>query len=428
MVGLQENMAKVKESIRDHDHKTLHHEASTRQHERILAEYDTMMRSHERRMHDHRSAIDASRAEREPSLRFRFKASSSSSKKRKHGSQDSSHRSHRHRSRRTTDADDENNDNIEPHTAHPLPRTPDLSTLDPSDTTASPNAARVPSGGTGEGPDDAFRASLFDAIADDEGAAYWEGVYSQPIHVYARPSLQTESGELEQMSDAQYAEYVKAKMWERKNPGLKQERDERARKAKEEELGRGSGGKRRKLDEEHEDYYEWVGDEERGYSRFAGTRRAEKGTGRTTRGGENKDRGFMADVDEALARGARRKEARRWQQAWAAYQQRWTQLKESTTVLQGAELANAVPWPVDTSNTKGVNKENIEKFFLNAVLGEGETRLGLLKAERVRWHPDKIQHRFGGENVDAETLKLVTSVFQTIDEMLVLERRREGKD
>ena len=33
-------------------------------------------------------------------------------------------------------------------------------------------------------PDTAFRESLFDALADDEGAAFWEGVYGQPIHSY----------------------------------------------------------------------------------------------------------------------------------------------------------------------------------------------------------------------------------------------------
>src|SRR5436190_10673322 len=36
-------------------------------------------------------------------------------------------------------------------------------------------------------PDTAFRESLFDALADDEGAAYWESVYGQPIHIYPRP-------------------------------------------------------------------------------------------------------------------------------------------------------------------------------------------------------------------------------------------------
>ena len=33
-------------------------------------------------------------------------------------------------------------------------------------------------------PNSAFIESLFDALADDEGAAYWEDVYGQPIHTY----------------------------------------------------------------------------------------------------------------------------------------------------------------------------------------------------------------------------------------------------
>ena len=43
-------------------------------------------------------------------------------------------------------------------------------------------------------PEAAFRESLFDAMADDEGAAFWEGVYGQPIHVYERPAVSDSRG------------------------------------------------------------------------------------------------------------------------------------------------------------------------------------------------------------------------------------------
>ncbi|KAF3256669.1 hypothetical protein TWF132_003685 [Orbilia oligospora] len=55
-------------------------------------------------------------------------------------------------------------------------------------------------------PEAAFRESLFEAMADDEGASYWEGVYGQPIHLYERPKVENEKGELEMMTDEEYAE------------------------------------------------------------------------------------------------------------------------------------------------------------------------------------------------------------------------------
>lgn len=84
--------------------------------------------------------------------------------------------------------------------------------------------------------DAAFRESLFDALADDEGAAYWEGVYGQPIHTYSRYVPMHESDQdagdnpvLERMSDDEYAAYVRTKMWEKSREHLMEERDRRRR-------------------------------------------------------------------------------------------------------------------------------------------------------------------------------------------------------
>ena len=56
-------------------------------------------------------------------------------------------------------------------------------------------------------PETAFRESLFDALADDEGAAYWEGVYGQPIHIYGSQKPGPD-GELERMDDDEYAAFA----------------------------------------------------------------------------------------------------------------------------------------------------------------------------------------------------------------------------
>ncbi len=69
-------------------------------------------------------------------------------------------------------------------------------------------------------------------------------------------------------------------------------------------------------------------------------------------------------------------------------------------------------------------KPNIEAFFERVPVEDRAERLRKLKAERVRWHPDKTQQRFGGE-VDDGTMKLVTGVFQVVDAMVEAERKNQ---
>ena len=92
--------------------------------------------------------------------------------------------------------------------------------------------------------------------------------------------------------------------------------------------------------------------------------------------------------------------------------------------LAGEALQRAIPWPVEDGNLRAVTKDDVKTFLLRVPLDEGQTLAMRLKTERFRWHPDKIQHRFGGSNVDADTLQVVTSIFQTIDELLATERNK----
>lgn len=416
MVSFQDSINQIKESIRDHDFARQSHEQTQREHERILDEYDRMTRDRASRIHKERSSR---RDKPPPSMRFRFKhdKSSSSGGGEKRKSRHPSHR-HRHRHRRDEDQDEDERANIQQYAAHPFSRPRESDHLDPS-ISASPQPEATPNNAS-IGPDDAFRESLFDAMADDEGAAYWEGVYGDSIHSYPRPSVKDDQGHLEKMTDDQYVEYVKAKMWEKKHPEILRERQMREEREQDETARK---RKRRPVDEddEYEEDFEWVGNEEKGYERrYTGARRSRPKTEEPRR-----DKSFMSDVDAALARGAKRKEAKKWQQAWSSYQQRWTDLKSDSAHLQGEELLKAIPWPVNTLSAKDVSKENVEDFFSNAPLEDEELRTKTLKDESVNWHPDRFQRRFGGSNVDAETLKLATSVFQTIYEMW--ERRRAAK-
>jgi hypothetical protein len=148
-------------------------------------------RPHKRRRHrDDRDG--ESRSHRERHLRFRFKSGVEEPKPKKR-----SKRSHSPKPASPT-----------PEVAHPFPREP-----------TDPDAPSLPSNTA------AFQTSLFDALADDEAASYWESVYSQPIHVYSRPVQQTESGELQDMDDETYAAYVQRKMWEKQNPEIVIERE-----------------------------------------------------------------------------------------------------------------------------------------------------------------------------------------------------------
>lgn len=234
-------------------------------------------------------------------------------------------------------------------------------------------------------PNTAFRESLFDAMADDEGAAFWEGVYGQPIHTYS-PHMKTAEGELERMTDEAYVAYVRRKMWERSHEYIVEERNRREQQR--------NRKRKREADEK-----EW----ERG-------------------------------VEQALKRGEERRRTGKWKLCWMAYVRGWERLQEGQAPLSEKDsiaLRERISWPVESGSWKEVQPEQVERFFKHApqpttsggdAVGDQVVPLDLaaiLKVERVRWHPDKMQQRFRGQGIelDEKTLKVVTAVFQVIDRM-----------
>ncbi|KAH7408674.1 hypothetical protein DE146DRAFT_385566 [Phaeosphaeria sp. MPI-PUGE-AT-0046c] len=231
----------------------------------------------------------------------------------------------------------------------------------------------------GPGAEEAFRESLFDALADDEGAAYWEGVYGQPVHVYSdtKPGL---DGKLERMTENEYADYVRSKMWEKSHQHIL---EERAAKEK----------ARRKKKDEQAQAYENVSQEEQERKRM------------------------MRQMEESLKRGAERKKAKEAEAAWNAYVQKWEELKSAPNIAQESAqgVRYLIPWPVVSGNAKQISKEEIERFLRISGAWKDDPA-ALLKVERVRWHPDKMQQRFG-QHIDVDTMKSVTAVFQIIDRL-----------
>ncbi|KAJ8120335.1 hypothetical protein ONZ43_g2935 [Nemania bipapillata] len=161
----------------------------------------------ENRDHHHGSWVDADRAHDQDGDR-------NSSR---------SHRKHKHRHQHHHHHNEESNEGS--HRRHKRRRTGSASPTPPNPYEQPPLD-----------PDAAFRESLFDAMADDEGAAYWEGVYGQPIHTYSREERRVgPEGELERMDDDEYAAFVRQKMWEKTHQGLLEERARREARRKQRE-------------------------------------------------------------------------------------------------------------------------------------------------------------------------------------------------
>jgi hypothetical protein len=198
-------------------------------------------------------------------------------------------------------------------------------------------------------------------MADDEGAAYWEGVYGQPIHVYSQARTGPE-GELERMDDDEYAAYVRQKMWEKTHQGLLEERARREERRKQRE------------------------------------RNADEAV-RLTK-----------EMESSLRRGEERRAKRGWRERWEAYIKAWD-LWDGT--LEG------MAWPLRSRRREDVAPDTVRDFYVMGIdpVEVGETEfLAKLKEERVRWHPDKIQQRLGGK-VDEAVMRDVTAVFQIVDKL-----------
>lgn len=354
--------------------------------------------------HDHNpSRVDADNPDHatHSSSRFRFK----SQKRHRSDSHDRHHSSHRSSKRRR-------HHNSSSHHS-PSNRRHHRESQDyglshsPPDTATPPPSTHSPTRHRSLTPETAFRESLFDALADDEGAAFWEGVYGQPVHAYPRPSTNspdtsgnpgTEDAEnVHTMNDDEYATYVRARMWEKTHEALLEERARRAEamKRKKEEQGRArsEGGARRG---EHEQ--------------------------------------FAARMEESLRAGERRRERKRWVEAWERYCGRWEDLLGSGgrdgdgKVGGGKGAVVKIPWPTASGLLQDLTPGAVGRFFQQApTSAEGtdatETSLrALLKKERVRWHPDKMQQRLAlaqgrQATLDEKSLAGVTAVFQVVDTM-----------
>lgn len=240
---------------------------------------------------------------------------------------------------------------------------------DEDNATTKPRTGGFPDEGPALDPEAAFRESLFDAMADDEGAAYWEGIYGQPIHIYPQEVPNRETGELERMTDEEYAAHVRQKMWEKTHAGLMEEKARRAKRREE----------RAQRDREAEARME-------------------------------EERRIQREVERSLKRGEDRRKRKEWAERFREYGAGWESWDGG---------ADKIPWPTKSGRRRDVDEDEVRAFFVRALdletLGEREFA-AKLKEQRVRWHPDKVQQKLGGrEKADESVMKDVTVVFQVID-------------
>lgn len=243
----------------------------------------------------------------------------------------------------------------------------------------------------------AFRESLFDALGDDEGAAFWEGVYGQPIHGYSNMHQNEKTGDLERMTDDEYVAFVRRKMWEKSREGVDAMRQERRAQQRETE------GAKERIARDKKSYY-------------------------IPRGRQS----FDEHIDASLKRNQERMVRRHWQEKWQTYLESWSKLNALsdcandnalTTARRKMFLRDKITWPVASGRWDDVDEQQVELFMKNcasqseAGSQDEQSHLHTLKTERIRWHPDKIQQKYGAMNIDDDTKRGVTMVFQILDKL-----------
>lgn len=127
---------------------------------------------------------------------------------------------------------------------------------------------------------------------------------------------------------------------------------------------------------------------------------------------DEEGRKWQAGIEEAIRRGEELRKRNTWKGVWEAYLAGWEGRK------------GKIIWPVKSGKVGDVGTGEVETFFKG--VGEiGGVDLGdVLKKERVRWHPDKMQQRAGEVGIDGGTMKAVTAVFQIVDRLWIEMRER----
>ena len=245
-----------------------------------------------------------------------------------------------------------------------------------------------------EDPETAFRESLFDAMADDEGTAYWADLYDHQEDAFSKTKSPS-ADKLEEMTHEEYAAWMRREMFMKTHGAKMAERE--ARNKAYQEKKRKEEKAREETERLNAEHVRW---QEKMWEKIRAT------------GAEN-----LKEAEKVRANHKEREERQKMSDAWAKYTLAWAALRENNDLAdESTEAARRlIPWPVHSGKPKDISQAAVERFLK----GSGEwdvARTALLKAERVRWHPDKMQQRFG-QHLDTTIMKAVTAVFQIIDKL-----------
>ncbi|CCG85058.1 protein of unknown function [Taphrina deformans PYCC 5710] len=199
-----------------------------------------------------------------------------------------------------------------------------------------------------------FTERLFDALADEEGREYWHQVYGQPIDDI--PANR-------EMSDDEYAAYVRRGMWERTHADQIE-----ARRLQEAQERQTKESQRRLL--EHETRWK----------------------------------------QEQTALFVKQKLQRRWEQ----YLKTWAEMDIAKVNF------TSFPWPTLSGTVTKLATTDVQTFLAYA----GDVRTMAREELRRRWHPDRFQQKTQRYVVDEDKAKVlagVTSVAQALNEIIAAE-------
>jgi hypothetical protein len=198
-------------------------------------------------------------------------------------------------------------------------------------------------------------------------------VYGAPLHVYS-PHVASADGSTRRLPDAEFAAHVRARLWESGPEHLAEERARRERERDE-----------------------------------AATREREE------RRREREREEAQAAFEEGAA-GRPGRDAKRGRRRWERYVKAWD------AVMVGGKTK--IPWPTGSGRREDVAAAEVAAFFE----GAGDDAEAVLKAERVRWHPDRVAQRMGPGGLDEEQMKGVTAVFQIVDRLYGEARAQGGRE
>ncbi|KAH8589365.1 hypothetical protein B0O99DRAFT_637090 [Bisporella sp. PMI_857] len=230
-----------------------------------------------------------------------------------------------------------------------------------------------------------------DALLSSEGAANFEGIYGQPIDRFPRKKWGSK-GTWVPMTLPEFAHNVEVKLWEFGPEGMEAARakHEEARQKKEEE------------ERKHEtDFQDAQQKKERAKQERAKEREKH-------------------EAEKARAKKAATvRWAKLWAEAWDTYTTKWEQVETGRVRIS----VSTIPWPVWGGSYKDLNATTVGQFFRKAPREkvwrgfnpENEQLRELLKQERARWHPDKINQKYGGQDIDRDVIEAVTEVSKLLN-------------